>query len=346
MNNPTQTSAGPDGSLTSAPAPVSPIATSRTRGPRLSGVTWLVWRQHRAGFWTLLAATAVTVALLVHQRADMLDHLTAHGYGRPDSASDEWLAGIHPQRLQFVSYGFGFIPLVLGVFLGAPLLAGDLENGTAKLVASQSVSPSRWLATKLVVSALVVIVCTAALSIAFGRWWGPVKYEATVLGWSDGPAFDNTGPVPVALTLFTVVSGVAIGMLLRRTLISMIVTFAFAVVVQVVWHFQRLNLGHVITVTTDKGVGPGAPRVPLPEAALEIDHWLLSSSGQTYGWGTCAHETSQKVCTQKYDLVGWSVDYLPISQMSSMQWFGASILFALTAAVAVFIFIWGRKRLV
>ncbi|WP_371794055.1 ABC transporter [Streptomyces sp. NBC_01718] len=341
MSNLTKTPAGPNAATGSDGSTASPMAT---RGPRLSGVTWLIWRQHRAGFWTLLAATAVTVTLLVHQRANLLDYLTAHGW--PHSTSDKWLVGVHPQRLQFVSYGLGFIPIVLGVFLGAPLLAGDLENGTAKLVASQSVSPSRWLATKLGISALVVIVCTAALSIAFGRWWGPVKYEATVLGWSDGAAFDNTGPVPVALTLFTVVSGVAIGMLLRRTLISMLVTFAFAVVVQVVWHLQRLNLGHVVTVTTDRGVGPDAPRAQLPEAALEIDRWLISSSGQTYGWGTCAHETSEKVCTQKYDLVGWRVDYLPISQMSSMQWFGASVLFALTAAVAVFIFIWCRKRLV
>jgi hypothetical protein len=44
--------------------------------------------------------------------------------------------------------------------------------------------------------------------------------------------------------------------------------------------------------------------------------------------------------------VGWSVDYLPMSQMSGMQWLGASILFALTAAVSAFLFIWGRKRIV
>jgi hypothetical protein len=29
-----------------------------------------------------------------------------------------------------------------------------------------------------------------------------------------------------------------------------------------------------------------------------------------------------------------------------MQWFGASILFALTAGIVAFLFIWGRKRLV
>ncbi|MGW3853204.1 ABC transporter, partial [Streptomyces fagopyri] len=210
-------------------------------------MNWLIWRQHRAGFWTLLAITTLTVTWLVYQRADLIHQLTVHGW--PHSSSEKWLPGVHVQRFQLVSYGLGFVPVVLGVFLGAPLLAGDLENGTAKLVTSQTVTPGRWLATKLGISALVVIVCTAALSIAFGRWWGPVKNEPTVLGWSDGSAFDNTGPVPVALALFTVVSAAAIGMLLRRTLISMVVAFAFAVIVQIVWHYQRLNLGHVVTIT-------------------------------------------------------------------------------------------------
>ncbi|MEU0785744.1 ABC transporter [Streptomyces sp. NPDC006173] len=329
------------GSSSSDGAPARPTTT---RTLRLGGLNWLIWRQHRAGFWTLIAATAATVAVLVLQRAEMMDHLTAHGW--PGAAPGKWIEGVHPIRFQLVSYGLGFIPIVLGVFLGAPLLAGDLESGTAKLVASQSVTARRWLATKLGTAALVVVVCTTALSIAFGRWWGPVKQEPTVLGWSEGSAFDNTGPVPVALALFTVMSGVAIGMLLRRTLISMVVTFAVAVVVQVVWHFQRLALGHVVTITTHQGIGPGSPRPQLPEAALEIDQSLISNSGATYGWGTCAHEISEKVCIQKYDLVGWSVDYLPISQMRSMQWFGASVLFALTAAVTALILIRGRKRIV
>ncbi|MFK4106100.1 hypothetical protein ACI2L1_39800 [Streptomyces sp. NPDC019531] len=35
------------------------------------------------------------------------------------------------------------------MFVGTPLFAGDLENGTAKLVADQSVSRPRWLAIKV-----------------------------------------------------------------------------------------------------------------------------------------------------------------------------------------------------
>ncbi|WP_128379029.1 ABC transporter [Streptomyces cavernae] len=340
MSNLTSTSAvGPHGPT------ASPASRMATRGPRLGGLVWLIWRQHRAGFWTVLAATAFSVAFIAYQRTGLMDDLAAHGW--PDAAPDKWMEGALPyaSRFQMVGYGLGFIPILLGVFLGAPLLAGDLESGTAKLVSSQSVSSSRWLAAKLGISALVVIVCTAALSVTFGWWWEPVRKQSQILAWSEGSAFDNTGPVPVALALFTVVGGVAIGMLLRRTLISMVVTFGFAVVVQVVWHYQRQNLGQVTTITTSKGIGDTS-FPSLPEAAFEIDRSFVSGSGQTYGWGTCVRETSEKVCIQKYDIVGWSVDYLPISQMSIMQWLGASILFALTAAVVVFVFIRARKRIV
>ncbi|MET8331910.1 ABC transporter [Streptomyces sp. NPDC005181] len=343
MSNLTKTSAGPNGSTAS---PVSPVATRRTRGPRLSGVTWLIWRQHRAAYWTLLAATALSLAWIAYQRTGLMDYLAAHGW--PDSP-DKWLEGMGPYSAEFqkVGLGLGFIPILFGVFLGAPLLAGDLENGTAKLVTSQSVSPVRWLAAKLGISALVVVVCTVALSVQFGWWFGLVKNADPGRGWSEGFVFDNTGPVPVALSLFTFVGGLAIGMLLRRTLLAMVVTFTFAVVVQVVWAYCRLDLGNIVTVATNKGIN--APPSGLPDGALEIDRSYATGSGESLGWSTCAHEaseTARDACVQKADIVGWSVDYLPISQMSGMQWFGASILFALTAAVAVFIFMWGRKRLV
>ncbi|MDQ0578065.1 ABC transporter [Streptomyces rishiriensis] len=321
---------------------------SAARGPRLSGVTWLIWRQHRAAYWTLFAATAISVAWIAHQRTGLIDHLTAHGW--PRTAPEQWLDGIDPyaEAIDKVTFGLGFVPVLLGVFLGAPLLAGDLENGTAKLVASQSVSRVRWLATKLGITALVVVVCTAALSVAFGWWWKPVRKEVNVLEWSSGAAFDNSGPVPIALTLFTVAGGVAIGMLVRRTLLAMVVTCGFAVAVQGAWAYFRLDLGQVVTVTTGKGIGADAfPATP--HAAYQVDQSYITGSGQTLPWSTCAHEASEKAadaCVKKADIVGWSVDYLPISQMSSMQWLGASILFVLTAAIAMFIFLWGRKRLV
>lgn len=332
---------------TTTSAPPAPPAARGGRRLRLSGMTWLVWRQHRASYWTILAVTVLSVAWMVHQRAGLMDYLTAHGW--PGAVSDTWLRnmGSHTAWLQKVGFGLGFVPILLGVFLGAPLLAGDLESGTAKLATSQSAGPARWLAAKLGVTVLVVVVATATLSVAFEWWWRPVSKENTVLDWTSGAVFDTTGAVPVALTLFTVLGGVAIGMLLRRTLLAMVVTFFFAASVQVAWAYFRLDLGNVVRITTDTGVDVPSPATPA--ASLQVDQWFVTGSGDTLGWSTCVHEASEKArdaCLQKADVVGWAVDYLPISQMNGMQWFGSSILFALTAAIVGFVFVWGRKRVV
>ncbi|WP_371661094.1 ABC transporter [Streptomyces sp. NBC_00280] len=328
---------------------MSATTTEATRRLRLRGMNWLVWRQHRAAFWTILAATVLSVAWIVFQRNQMMDSLT--GYGWPAKSLDEVGPEFEPYRraFTFVSSGLGFLPVLLGVFLGAPLLAGDLENGTAKLVAAQSASRARWLATKLGVTTLVVVVSTVALSVAFGWWWNPVKDQNTVMEWTSGSAFDVTGPVPVALTLFTVVGGVAIGVVLRRTLMAMVVTFGFAVAVQLVWDYLRLSLGDVVTITTNKGVTAENSFPELPHAAYQIDESYLTGSGDLLGWSTCVNsptDQARELCLKKADVVGWSVDYLPMSQMNGMQWLGASILFALTAGVVAFLFFWGRKRLV
>ncbi|MFF1297413.1 MULTISPECIES: ABC transporter [unclassified Streptomyces] len=323
--------------------------TEATRRPHLSGMTWLIWRQHRAAFWTILGATALSVAWMVYQRGQMTDFLD--GFGYPARSLDE-AGGAFQQYVDafsFVALGLGVIPILLGVFLGAPLLAGDLENGTAKLVAAQSMSRTRWLVTKLALAGLVVVVSTGLLSAVFGWWWNPVKSEVTVMDWTSIEAFNNTGPAPVALTLFSVFGGVAIGVVLRRTLMAMVVTFGFTVAVQVVWSYSIVSLGNAVTITTNKGVMGESGSPALPRGSYEVDYSFVTGSGDLVGFGTCSGsqtDAARQACLDKADVVGWSVEYLPMSQMNGMQWFGSSILFALTAVVVAFLFFWGRKRLV
>ncbi|WP_405728332.1 ABC transporter permease [Streptomyces sp. NBC_01537] len=326
-------------------AQASPVTTAPARrGPRLSGINWLVWRQHRAAFWTIIGCTILAAGWMVYQRGQLMDAL--HALGWPHPTSDDWDMKVSNSALTQAGYGLGFIPILIGVFVGAPLIAGDLENGTAKLVTSQSVSRVRWIATKLAITVLVVAVGTAVLAGVFSWFWSPVRDHENFISWVSGTGFDNSGPMLTALTLFTLVGGVAIGMVLRRSLLAMVVTFGFAVAVQIIWSYFRLDLGNSVTLTTNKGVLDSSPT--LPNAAYELDRWFTTASGKLYGWSTCVTEPEAKVkgCLDQKGIVGWRVDYLPYSEMSSMQWFGASILLALTAALTAFIFFWGRKRIV
>lgn len=113
----TMTSTGGTGSTFSDSARSE---TGRGRGLRLSGMNWLVWRQHRAAYWTLLAAAAITVAVIVYQRQQMITYLD--GYGYPDLKSG-WETKYDQDPLNVAATTLGFLPVLIGVFVGAPLLA-------------------------------------------------------------------------------------------------------------------------------------------------------------------------------------------------------------------------------
>ncbi|WP_053849999.1 ABC transporter permease [Streptomyces sp. NRRL B-24085] len=325
-------------------------ATEATRRPRLSGMTWLVWRQHRAAFWTVIAATVLCVAWMVYQRAQMMDFLDAYGFPAKNLDDVERQFDPYIGAFDSVTTGLTAIPVMLGVLLGAPLLAGDLENGTAKLIAAQSVSRNRWLATKLALTGLAVTLATVTLSAVFAWWWNPIKLHYADIDWTTREFFNTTGPAPVALSLLSVFGGVLIGVILRRTLAAMVVTLGFTVALQALWGYFKLSLGDIVTATS-KPVSPGTLITfpPVPRTAHVLDTSYVSGSGKHFDLTTCTDTLSAEAtaqCMKKADIVGASIDYIPISQMSSMQWLGASILLALTAGIVVFLFVWGRKRLV
>lgn len=322
---------------------------SRQIGPRLGGTAWLVWRQHRAAFWTIIAFTLVSVIGMVLLRGQMLDYLGTleASQRKPGSLPPDFeeFGG----RLSDAGQYLGYFPVLAGVLLGAPLIAGDLESGTAKLVTSQSVSRLRWLTTKLAMPAALVALSTGVLGGVFKWWWSPAKGAAQT-EWTSGAIFDVTGPMPVAYALLTFTVGVAVGLLLRRTLVSMVVTLGIVVAIGFVWDEIRVNLGHIMSVSTDKGVGSGARQPELPDLAVQQGQgtYFLTSSGDRLDWTTCLDKVQtpgHAACLESKNVIGWTMDYLPISQMQSMQWLGAGIMLAVTAAVVAFIVTWGRKRL-
>ncbi|MEU5716515.1 ABC transporter permease subunit [Streptomyces sp. NPDC020403] len=341
--------------LTRGPALPAPAGRPRNRrgsrpaGLRLRGPAWLVRRQHRAAFWTLIALTLLAVTVMVLLRGQMMDYLTTQDPTARKAGSPP--PGFEPYADRIFAAGsyLGYVPVLVGVLLGAPLIAGDLESGTAALVTSQSVSRRRWITMKLALPAALVALSTAVLSGVLSWWWSPVKGLSAGLTWTS--FFSVTGPVPVAYALLTFTVGAAAGLLLRRTLVSMVVTLGVVVAISLVWDRFWRNLGHVLTISTGKGVGPGAVRPELPAQAEQQGQgtYFLTSSGDRLGWTTCLDRAenlqAHTACLESKHVIGWSLDYLPVSQMQTMQWLGAGIMLALTAAVAAFVIARGHKRL-
>jgi ABC-2 family transporter protein len=336
--------------LTRDPVRTAPAGSTRNKWiPRLGGPVWLIWRQHRAAFWTLIAVTLLGVVAMVYLRGQMMDYLSAQ---EPTSRRSGGLPPefeTHVDRLRSIAGYFSFIPVLAGVLLGAPLIAGDLETGTAKLVTSQSVSRLRWLTMKLAVPATMLALSTGILASVFTWWWQPAKGLSEGLIWTS--VFSVTGVTPVAYALLMFTVGVAAGMLLRRTLVSMVVTLGIVVAIEFVWSELWRSLGHIMSINTDKGVGSGAvpPELPLEAEQQGQGTYFLTGSGDRLGWTTCLDQVENNrahtTCLQSKDIVGWSIDYLPVDQMQTMQWLGAGIMLTLTAAIVAFVLLWGRKRL-
>ncbi|MEU9489479.1 ABC transporter permease subunit [Streptomyces decoyicus] len=306
----------------------------------LHGLPWLVWRRHRTILRLALLVTVVGCAVFAYQRGGLMDFLHTRGT-TPDAdgrlAND--FQNAYGQLFRTGSQLLEFLPVVVGVFLGAPLIAGEQEHGTLKLVSTQSVSRGRWVAATLALPLTVAVLCTALLSAAFTWLWTPAHTLAMGGDWLAGGAFDSTGPVPVAWTLFLTASGIALGMLLKRVVRAMAATAAFALVTSLAW--SELLIGRLGTLRSVSypynGDGPD-----LPPDAVRIDDWVSTADGRLYGYGTCVHSDAE-ACRAKLGIVNRVTQYFDYGQMAGMQWLGAGILLALAAVVLTFV-VWRAHR--
>lgn len=203
---------------------------------------WMVWRQHRKQVLFALLGIALLAALLVPSGLEMHKSFDDNGLAACLATVDnmEWVQldlpddnGCAATVSQFANRFEGqvplamllvFLPLLLGLFLGAPLVASEVEHGTHRLVWAQSVTRRHWAVIKfgfVCVSALALAAAYAALA----TWWITPLSQATGLGF-DWLIFDQQGFVPLGYTLFAVSLGIFAGTVWHRVLPAMAVTLA------------------------------------------------------------------------------------------------------------------------
>ena len=213
-------------------------------------MTWLTWRQFRPQAVTALAALAVFAILLGATGPHLASMYHSSGIAGCRSGACGQLAGNFLLALSgayTVVFMLGIAcvilaPAVIGVFWGAPLVAREFETGTFRLVWIQSVTRSRWMASKLAVPGLAAIAVTEGLSLLYGWWAAPIGQAARLAPGSNFPlgmspfsllAFDAHGIVPIGYAAFGFTLGVTAGVLIRRALPAMAVTLVIFAAVQV-----------------------------------------------------------------------------------------------------------------
>jgi hypothetical protein len=218
-------------------------------------MTWVTWRQHRKEVLVLTGIVAVIgVALLVLG-------LPMHGLF-PDGASACTTAPLTQScnlALGKLSQQFGYIntlsvllniiPFAIGAFLGAPLLAREMEDGTWQLAWTQAVPRMRWLSVKMGILAGLCALLTLAFSIIITWYRTPLDVLDGRLGKAG---FDVEGLVPVAYALFAFALATVAGVLLRRSLGGLAMALVVFVVVRLaVANFLRPMFATPLTLVEE-----------------------------------------------------------------------------------------------
>ena len=231
---------------------------------------WVTWRQHRAELAAAVLLIAVVAVPIVVNGLAMRE--AYHADGVAACVSDPARAGCERIVERFVDrhaeWGqrllwFAFLPAVIGVFVGAPMLAREFEHGTWKIAFSQSVGRNRWLAVKLAIVGAGAVALAAILGTLFTWWRGPLD---AIGGRLRSSAFMIAAPSLCAVTLCALAAGVLAGTLLRRTVPAMVVTLVAFVAVRlpveeyVRPHYltPRLRISDAVTGSPDVGWRPAA----------------------------------------------------------------------------------------
>jgi hypothetical protein len=287
--------------------------------------------------------SGMSVALCEQQRGQPASDLC-------NALSDEFYMAYNNNL--FALAALVLLPPLAGVFLGAPLVARELESGTFKLVWTQSVTRRRWLLTK-VGAMLGVALLVSAATLPLVYWWrGPFSADDVGI---ISPVYAVEGVLPLAYMAFALRLGIAAGTLLRRTVAAMFMTLAgYAAVAIGIVAFARQRFLPPLSATWNPYTSSG-PTVGNHDWVLYSGY--LDRAGHQIDtlsvWRACAPDghnfdfrpgSAFNACVQSH---GWlsSLVWQPASRYWLFQGIESGLLVALALALLALALWWVRARL-
>jgi ABC-type transport system involved in multi-copper enzyme maturation permease subunit len=240
---------------------------------------WVTWRQHRIeGIWVvvLVAIMAAATAFVTYELRNP-GCAAGHqgGICLPDGAVGvlaQWI-----MRVNLVNYGLVVLPALAGAFIGAPLVAREVENGTHRLAWTQGVTRTRWLVSKLSLLFVPLLGGAALVGILEVLFINALGSAGSHWDW-----FDQQAPLTVGATAFALSLGVASGSLMGRSIPAMAVTLIGVVAAR--FSLAVFARAHYMTPVLFKSHDPNALNGSL---GADPSAWWLDSpayqnaSGQT-----------------------------------------------------------------
>jgi phosphotransferase system glucose/maltose/N-acetylglucosamine-specific IIC component len=167
-------------------------------------MTWVTWRQYR--YQGALAAVLFAALAVLLLPTGLHAASVWHSCVKDSSCGSLSLSG---PLVAAIVVATAAVPLLPGLFWGAPMAAQELETGTNQFAWTQSITRRRWLAIKAGWLLLATAALAGAVSAIVTWWSGPdnaLTGEAFLVN-----RFDVTDIVPVGYAVFAMALGICAG---------------------------------------------------------------------------------------------------------------------------------------
>ncbi len=309
----------------------------------MKGVLWLAWRQQRAMIITGIVLLAAVAAWAAYMRSEMMTLIDDYGFvpckgwnGGCESLGSFLVLDASTGPIRTLGTLGLALPALIGVFWGAPLLGRELESGTFKLALTQGVSGHRWFAARFGLAALFAVLASGVVAALVAWWWAPVSNTLDGLYWYDAYIFNATGPASVACALFGLAAGTAVGLLVRRTLPAMAVTFAAIGTVSVLTRVLRGGW-----IAPETRITPGmTPKQMVGSAWSTGEFGYLTPDGREHDINTPVCQTSGeelRQCMAEHGFVARYHKVYPSGDFWTFQWIETALYLGLAAVLVALV---------
>jgi hypothetical protein len=310
-------------------------------------MNWLLWRQHRSQAVITAVAIGVFGVILLITGIHMADDYRQAAHVCPGGGPCELIGNIFHGDGAIVDlvHLSILVPVLLGVFVGATLVAREVEQSTNVLVWTQTVTRKRWLLSKFAAAVAATAAVSAAVSLLV-TWWS--KTPNTLYGNRfEGAQFDTQNILPIAFTVFAVSLGIAAGCVLRRTLPAIAATIGLYVGVRLLVSVYLRQ--HYLASTTASSPLSGGPAVPT--GSWTMTSKIVDSTGRTLSGripipATCRAGPDVQTVTSCLSRLGYRTvaTFQPPSHYWPFQAIEAGLYIALAAPLLVFAYFFTMRR--
>jgi hypothetical protein len=317
-------------------------------------MAWVTWRQHRGalgGVAVFLGALAVALWFAGRQLHSAYAAARAACLPASSATCPAKIIAFNGTN-GFLSNGIILqaVPVLIGAFAGAPLLARELETGTFRYAWTQGFGRRRWTLAKLVSLAVLLTVAAGVFSLLFPWYYqpyfAPVNQNVSLTEMTPffPGLFDLRGIGFGAWTLTAFAIGALAGMVIRRVVPAIAATLvvyagiAFAAGTWLRPHYMtplvtsNLNVPGSAWVMSQWWTKDGKfAFAGFPSATL-LRRFCPNGPSGSVGPGGKPKVVSLAGCLTPHGYTQWT-SYHPASQFWAFQWIEAGWLVVLSAAL-------------